>query len=253
MKIKQYKGLKAVKQVQKTSDAQVMQELENIRRQRTRNVAVTDRPAQFGDEVIIDYAGFVGDFQFPGGTAEAQPLTLGSGMFIPGFEEQLMDKVPGEKVVVKVTFPQQYHSEDLAGKAAEFRCVIHEIRVKTAYELDDVFAKEVGGCESFAQMHQKMGQSLQAYSDERGEMDLQDRLLRKAAETIDVEITEEQLDAAVLRVLKLKEKLGLEADDLVVIVAGYDELMHKFIDSNPGLRSRFNKFFHFQTLLQVNR
>ena len=216
MKIKQYKGLKAVKQVAEVTDAHVMQELENIRRQRTESVPVEGRPAKEGDEVILDYAGFVGDWQFPGGTAEGQSLVLGSGMFIPGFEEQLVDKVPGEEVIVKVTFPEQYHSEDLAGKEAEFRCVIHEIRVKTPYELDDVFAKEVGGCDTLDEMRQKLGQSMQAYADEQGEMDLQDKLLRQAAATLEVQFSEEELDKAaeeqmqVLQAQLARQGLSLE-------------------------------------------
>ena len=152
-----------------------------------------DRPTALGDEVILDYAGFCDGEQFAGGTAENQTLVLGSGTFIPGFEEQLLDKVPGEEVVVKVTFPEQYHAEALAGKEAEFNCKLHQIRVKTPYELDDVFAKEVGGCDTFDEMHQKMGESMQAYSDERGEMDLQDRLLRMAAETLEFEPSEKQI------------------------------------------------------------
>ena len=124
-----------------------------------------------------------------------QTLVLGSGAFIPGFEEQLVDKVPGEEVTVKVMFPSQYHAENLAGKAAEFRCKIHQIRVKTAYELDDTFAKEVGGCETLEEMRRKLGESLQAYTDERGEMDLQDRLLRQAAETLEFTPSEKQIQA----------------------------------------------------------
>ncbi len=156
-----------------------------------------DRPTQAGDEIILDYAGFVGDEQFAGGTAENQTLVLGSGTFIPGFEEQLLDKVVGEKVTVKVTFPEAYHAENLAGKEAQFHCTIHQIRIKTEYELDDVFAKEVGGCDTLAEMRQKLHESLQAFTDERGEMDLQDRLMRQAAETLELEISPEQLEATV--------------------------------------------------------
>ena len=148
MKIKMYKGLKAFKQVQKVSDAQVLQELENIRRQRTKNIPVTDRSAQNGDEVIIDYAGFVGDFQFPGGTAEQQPLTLGSGMFIPGFEEQLVGANVGDKVDVKVTFPTEYHAPELAGKEAVFHCTVHAIQTKDVPELNDEFARAFNGVTS---------------------------------------------------------------------------------------------------------
>jgi trigger factor len=126
-----------------------------------------------------------------------QTLVLGSGSFIPGFEEQLLDKVVGEEVSVKVMFPTQYHAPDLAGKAAEFKCKIHEIRVKTAYELDDTFAQEVGGCENMEQLRQKMGESMQAFTDERGEMDLQDRLLRQAAETLEFTPSESQIEAEI--------------------------------------------------------
>ena len=190
-----YRGLKATLSRHVVTDAEIDRQMERLQQQYPRIAIVKDRPTQSGDEVVLDYAGFCNGEQFAGGTAEKQTLVLGSGTFIPGFEEQLLDKVPGEKVTVQVTFPEQYHSADLAGKAAEFRCVIHEIRVKTAYEQDDVFAKEVGGCDTFEQMRQKLGQSLQQYSDERGEMDLQDRLLRQAAETLEFKPTEAQLSA----------------------------------------------------------
>ena len=190
-----YRGLKATLNRHTVTDAEIDRQMERLQQQYPRIAIVKDRPTQSGDEVVLDYAGFCNGEQFAGGTAEKQTLVLGSGTFIPGFEEQLLDKVPGEKVTVQVTFPEQYHSADLAGTAAEFRCVIHEIRVKTAYELDDVFAKEVGGCDTFEQMRKKLGESLQQYSDERGEMDLQDRLLRQAAETLEFQPTEAQLSA----------------------------------------------------------
>jgi trigger factor len=188
-----YKGLSAQLSRHTVTGEEIDRQLQRLQQQNPRIALVEDRPTELGDEIILDYAGFCDGEQFAGGTAENQTLVLGSGMFIPGFEEQLVDKVPGEEVTVCVTFPEQYHSDALAGKAAEFKCKIHQIRVKTPYELDDVFAKEVGGCESFAQMHQKMGQSMQAYSDERGEMDLQDRLLRMAAETLEFNPSETQI------------------------------------------------------------
>ena len=177
------------------TDKEIDRQIERLQQQNPRIAIVTDRPTENGDEVVLDYAGFCNGVQFPGGTAEKQTLVLGSGAFIPGFEEQLLDKVPGEEVSVKVMFPAQYHAPDLAGKAAEFKCKIHEIRVKTAYELDDTFAKEIGGCETFAEMKQKLGESLQAYTDERGEMDLQDRLLRQAAGTLEFNPSEAQINA----------------------------------------------------------
>ena len=192
-----YKGLQASYSRHIVTEEEVNRNMERLRQQNPRIAVITDRPTENGDEIVLDYAGFCGDEQFAGGTAENQTLVLGSGMFIPGFEEQLLDKVPGEEVTVKVTFPEQYHSEELAGKEARFECKIKEIRVKTEYELDDIFANEVGKCESFAQMQQKMQESLQAYTDERGEMDLQDRLLSQAAATLEFEISEKMLSDAV--------------------------------------------------------
>ena len=190
-----YRGLKATLNRHIVTDAEIDRQLERLQQQCPRIAVITDRPTQAGDEVVLDYAGLCNGEQFPGGTAEKQTLVLGSGTFIPGFEEQLLDKVPGEQVWVKVTFPAEYHAKELAGKPAEFRCVIHEIRVKTPYELDDVFAKEIGGADTFEQMRERMALSMQSYCDERGEMDLQDRLLRQAAESLEFEPSEAQLSA----------------------------------------------------------
>jgi len=190
-----YRGLKAELSRHIVTGEEIDRQMERLRQQSPRIAVINNRPTENGDEVVLDYAGFCDGVQFPGGTAEMQTLVLGSGSFIPGFEEQLLDKVPGEEVVVKVTFPSQYHAPELAGKAAEFRCKIHEIREKSVYELDDTFAKEVGGCETFAEMRAKLGESLQAYTDERGEMDLQDRLLRQAADTLDFAPSAAQVEA----------------------------------------------------------
>ena len=191
-----YRGLKATLTRHIVTDAEIDRQMERLQQQYPRVASINDRATQLGDEVVLDYAGFCDGEQFAGGTAEKQTLVLGSGMFIPGFEEQLVDKVPGEKVTVKVTFPEKY-TENLAGKDAEFQCVIHEIRVKTTYELDDTFAKEVGQCETMDEMREKMKQSLQAYSDEQGEMDLQDQLIRMAADTLELEISAEELKKGV--------------------------------------------------------
>ena len=192
-----YKGLKAELTKHIVTDAEVDRSIQRLQQQNPRIAVIKDRATQNGDEVVLDYAGYCDGVQFEGGTAQNQTLVLGSGMFIPGFEEQLLDKVPEEPILVQVTFPEVYHSEALAGKKAEFHCTIREIRVKTMYELDDVFAQEVGGCYTFEEMKEALKKSLQDYSDERGEMDLQDRLLRQAAATIDFSISEEDLEKAV--------------------------------------------------------
>lgn len=192
-----YRGLKATLNRHMVTEEEVDRQLQRLREQNPRIAPVKDRPTQLGDEVVLDYAGYCDGKQFAGGTAQNHTLVLGSDAFIPGFEEQLVDKVPEEPVVVKVTFPQQYHAPELAGKAAEFRCVIHEIRIRTEYALDDIFAREVGQCQTLEEMRQKLKESLQSYSDERGEMDLQDQLLRQAAQTLEFEPTEAQIDEEV--------------------------------------------------------
>lgn len=191
-----YRGLTAQTTRHMVTGDEVERQLQRLQQQNPRIALITDRPTQAGDEVVLDYAGYCDGEQFAGGTAQMQTLVLGSGTFIPGFEEQLLDKVVEEKVIVEVTFPESYHADNLAGKAAQFHCVIHQIRVKTPYQLDDTFAKEVGGCDTMDEMREKMRENLQAYTDDRGEMDLQDRLLRQAAETLEFDPSESQIKDA---------------------------------------------------------
>ena len=193
----QYRRLTVQYERHIVTDDEVNKQLQTLRQQHPRIASVKDRAARLGDEIVLDYAGYCDGKQFEGGTAQMQTLVLGSGMFIPGFEEQLVDKVPGEEVIVKVTFPEQYHAEHLAGKPAEFHCAIREIRVKTEYDLDDTFAKEVGECNTMDEFRELLGKAMQEFSDERGEMDLKDRLMRQAAATLELEIKAEEIDAAV--------------------------------------------------------
>lgn len=188
-----YRGLKAQYSRHILTEEEIDRQLQRLLQSNQRTTVINDRPTQLGDEVVLDYAGFCDDEQFAGGTAQNQTLVLGSGTFIPGFEEQLVDKVPGEKVIVEVTFPQQYHSEALAGKAAQFHCTIHKIQERMPYDLDDTFAQEVGGFYTLEEMRQKMAEEMQAYTDQRGEMDLQDQLLRQAASTLDYTPDEAQI------------------------------------------------------------
>ena len=158
---------------------------------------VVGRAAALGDELVLDYAGFSEGVQFPGGTAEKQTLTLGSGMFIPGFEEQLVGANIGDDVTVTVTFPTEYHAPELAGKNAEFRCHVHEIRTHDSYQLDDTFAKEIGQCENMEQMRENMGKALQDYYNQRAEQELRWQLMHQAAATVEEQPTDEELDRMV--------------------------------------------------------
>ena len=138
-----YKGVKVDKTEISVSDEEVMEEIEQERKRSARQVAVSDRAVQDKDHTVIDFEGFVDGEAFEGGKGENYPLVIGSGSFIPGFEEQLIGKNIGEEIDVNVTFPEQYHAKDLAGKDALFKVTVKEIKVEEMPELDDEFASEV--------------------------------------------------------------------------------------------------------------
>ena len=190
----QYRGLKGEYEKHVVTDMEIDHRLTMLAKQNPRINPVHDRAAQEGDELVLDYAGFCDGVQFPGGTAEKQTLVLGSHTFIPGFEEQLIGRNAGDEVSVKVMFPTEYHAPELAGKAAEFRCKIHQIREKTEYQMDDTFAMEIGGCATFDEMRQQYAKAFQEYADNQSEMELQDNLLREAAKTLDFVPTPEQVE-----------------------------------------------------------
>ena len=149
---------------------------------------LVERPAQEGDTVLLDYSGFVGDEQFEGGTAERQELKLGSGMFIPGFEEQLVGATPGEKRDVVVTFPEEYHAEDLAGKEAVFHCLVHEIKEEQLPELDDEFAKDVSEYDTLEELKKANRERLEAYAKAGSQSQMKDAALGKVVEANEVEV-----------------------------------------------------------------
>ena len=191
----QYRGLKGEYEMHVVTDMEIDHRLKMQAQQSPKIMIVDDRPSQEGDELVLDYAGFCDGVQFQGGTAEMQTLVLGSHTFIPGFEEQLIGCKPGDEVSVKVMFPSEYHAPDLAGKAAEFRCKIHQIREKSEYEMDDEFAADLGYT-SFAMMREQFGKALQEYADNQSEMELQDNLLREAAKTLEYVPSDEAIEAA---------------------------------------------------------
>jgi len=191
----QYKGLRGTLERMIVTDEQIDRQIDQLIEQNPRIIPVTDRPSQLDDELVLDYAGYADGEQFEGGTAQNQTLTLGSGMFIPGFEDQLVGKNAGDAVDVHVTFPTQYHAPKLAGKAAVFKCKIHEIRLKQKYAPDDTFAREVAGLDSFDALRQRMREGLQAYADKQAEEDLKVRLLDQLLQ--DGEVDEALLNQAI--------------------------------------------------------
>ena len=151
VEVKDYKGIEVEQVDPEVTDEDVDRDIEAMRKRNSRMV-VADRPVENGDTVILDYAGFVGDEQFKGGTAENQELKIGSGMFIPGFEEQLIGVKAGESKDVVVTFPEDYQTKELAGKEATFKCTVHEVKFEELPELDDEFAKDVSEFDTLAEL-----------------------------------------------------------------------------------------------------
>ena len=143
VEISDYKGLEVKKTTKTVDDAAVDAEIDKIRNRNARSISVEDRAAQIGDTAVIDFEGFLDGVAFEGGKGEKFPLELGSGSFIPGFEEQVAGKNIGEDFDVNVTFPEHYQAENLAGKPAVFKCKLHEIKGKELPNVDDEFVKDV--------------------------------------------------------------------------------------------------------------
>ena len=151
VKLGKYKGVKVEKSDVAVTDEEVDAEINKERENNARNIEVTDRAVKDGDITTLDFEGFVDGVAFEGGKGENYPLTIGSGAFIPGFEEQLIGAEIGKEVEVNVTFPEDYQAEDLKGKAAVFKCTVKEIKEKQLPELDDEFASEVSEFETLAE------------------------------------------------------------------------------------------------------
>ena len=201
----EYRGLHGTLERMIVPEEQVDRQIDRLLEQHPQILPVTGRASRLGDELVLDYAGFADGVQFEGGTAEGQTLVLGSGTFIPGFEEQLVGKNVGDEVDVRVTFPAQYHAPALAGKEAVFRCRIHGIRVRQKRTPDDAFAREVAGVESLAALRGQMRERMQAYADRQAEEDLMSRLLDRIVEGDRGAIAEEELQGAVEQQLQALE------------------------------------------------
>ena len=160
VKLGKYKGVKIEKVSTEVTDADVDAEIEKERRANSRTIVVEDRPVKDGDITVINFEGFVDGVAFEGGKGENYPLTIGSGQFIPGFEEQLIGAKIGEDVEVNVTFPEDYQAEDLAGKAAVFKCKVNEIKETELPEADDEFASEVSDFDTIAEWKEDLMKSL---------------------------------------------------------------------------------------------
>ena len=190
----EYKGLKVDKVSNRVTAKEVDAKLEEEQKKNARTVAVLDRAVQDGDEVVLDFEGFVDGVAFEGGKGENYPLTIGSGSFIPGFEEQLIGAEAEKEVEVNVTFPEEYHSADLAGKAATFKCTVHEIKVKELPELDDDFAAEVSEFDTLDEYKADIKAKIKEQKIADGNRQKEDQAVEKAVANATMEIPQAMID-----------------------------------------------------------
>lgn len=194
--VKDYKGVEIDTVSAEVTDEDVEKELDNIAKRNSRMIAV-ERPAQDGDTVLIDYEGWVGDEQFEGGTAERQPLKLGSGTFIPGFEEQLIGVSTGESKDVKVTFPEEYHAENLAGKEAVFKCKVHEIKEQEIPEINDEFVKDVSEFDTLDEYKASIREDLEKAAVSRAENRMKNNVIEKVFEANDIDVPDVMVESEI--------------------------------------------------------
>lgn len=187
----EYKGLEVEEEKVEVTDEDVEAELKTLQEQHAELIVKEEGPIEEGDTAVIDFEGFVDGEAFEGGKGENHPLEIGSGQFIPGFEEQLIGKQSGEDTEVEVAFPEDYHAEELAGKDATFKVKIHEVKSKELPELDDEFAKDVDDeAETLEELKSKKKEQLLEQKTQAADAQKRDSLIEKASENAEVDIPE---------------------------------------------------------------
>lgn len=196
----QYKGIEVEKRAYNVTDEMVEAEIDREREKIARMIDV-ERPVENGDEIELDYSGTVDGVLFEGGTAEGQTLTIGSGAFIPGFEEQMIGMTLSEERDLNVKFPEEYHSEELKGKDAVFHVKVHAIRVKELPEADDDFAQDVSDCQTIAELRDKKRGELVEKEAKNAKIAKENDVIRVAVENAAVEIPDAMIERQIDRLL----------------------------------------------------
>ncbi len=228
--VKDYKGIKVAKVDDSISDEDVEKDLGAMQKRNSRMI-VAERPAKDGDTLLLDYSGFVGDEQFEGGTAEHQTLMLGSNTFIPGFEDQLIGVSAGEEKNVIVTFPEDYHSEALAGKEAIFKCKVHEIKETELPVIDDEFAKDVSEFDTLAELKVDIRHKLEKIAKDKAEYEVKNAVLEKVYEATEIDIPEAMVESQIDDMIKeFQQQLSQQGLNL----QQYFEYLGKNIDQFRG-------------------
>ncbi len=200
-KVKKYKGIKAEKNVYTVTAAEVDARLKAEQKKAERVVSV-DRAVKKGDVAVIDYEGFLGDKAFDGGKGEDYELEIGSGTFIPGFEDQLIGKNKDEKVDVNVTFPEEYHAEELKGKAVVFKVAIKDVREKQLPEIDDEFVKDISEFDTLADFKKDIRKKVKESKEKTAQSELENALLDALVEKTDVEIPDAMIQKQIDNIVR---------------------------------------------------
>lgn len=222
----QYKGVEIEKIVPEVKAEEVDAEIERLQKRNSRIIDV-ERPAKTGDTVNIDYMGFVGDEQFEGGTATGQDLELGSNTFIPGFEDQLVGASAGDDVEVKVTFPEEYHAPDLAGKDAVFKVKVHKVKETEKPELDDEFAKDVSEYDTLDELKESIREKLMKEAETRAEFDMKNTIIDVVYQNTELDVPEDMVESQTIEML---DEIQMQLQYQGISLMDYLKYMGKTMD-----------------------
>lgn len=245
VKLGEYKNLTVAKQEREVTDADVEERL-NQKRNQQAELVVVEEPAKEGDTVVIDFEGFKDGVAFEGGKGENYSLELGSGSFIPGFEDQLVGAKAGDDVEVKVTFPEDYQAEDLAGKEAIFKVKVHEVKEKELPELDDEFAKDVDDeVETLDELKAKIREELTATKVSQAQEAVHDEALRKAVENAEVVelphvMVHDEVHRAMDEFLNNMQRQGISPEMYYQLTNSTEADLHKQFEQDAELRVKTN-------------
>ena len=246
VKLGQYKDLEVKARSTEVTDEEVDAEIKKLEEQQAELVLKEDQPAAEGDTVVIDFEGKVDGVAFDGGKGENYSLELGSNTFIPGFEDQLVGHKAGETVEVNVTFPEEYHAEDLKGKDAVFETTIHEVKTKELPELDDEFAKDVDEeVDTLVELKAKTRERLEAQKQNAAKEAIQEEVIDKAVENAEIgeipgAMIEEDVHRQMDQYLAGLQQQGISADMYYKLTGSSEEDLHKQFESGAQKRVKTN-------------
>ena len=239
-----YKGVEIKKIEYKVTDEDIEHELKHMQEHNSRVISVEDRPVENGDIATIDFEGFVDGVAFEGGKAEGHDLEIGSKTFIPGFEDQVIGMNIDEEKDIKVKFPDEYFSKDLAGKDAIFKVKVHEIKKKELPELDDEFAKDVSEFDTIAELKADIKAKQEKQNEDRAKYETQDAVIKAVCENVKVEIPDGMVETEIENMLKdMEQRLsyqGLKLEQYLKMMGKTEEDMKKEYEPQAieGIKSR---------------